>query len=288
MKKLLLTGASGFLGWNLCSIPQNDWKITGIVNSNTIKIKGVNIIKADLADKKTIDDLFSQIKPDGVLHTAASTVPNYCQEHPQEAYKINVTASELLAQKCAALNIPMVFTSTDLVFDGKKGKYRETDPVSPVNAYGEQKAIAEKKILGIYPNTTICRMPLMIGDPGPVATNYLQDFITNARQGNEQKLFTDEFRSVLGGKSAAHGLFLALNKLKGIFHLGGRERMSRYALGQLIVNIFKISGAKLISTNLKDIQFFAPRSPNVTLDSTKAYKAGFDPMPLNDELNFMR
>ena len=284
MKKLLLTGASGFLGWNLCQSFQEEWEITGTIHTKDINTQRGRIVRADLTNNHVIDSLFSEIQPDGVMHTAAISIPGYCQENPEATYKINVTACETLAAKCAERNIPFVFTSTDLVFDGKKGNYHESDPVNPVNKYGEQKAIAEEKILQIYPQATICRMPLMLGESGQVAASYLQSFLENVRQGNEQKLFTDELRSVLGGQSAAAGLFLALNKLKGIYHLGGRENISRFDLGLMLVRIFDINGAKLTPTRLESLQISTPRSPDVTLDSSKAYNAGFEPLRLEEEI----
>ena len=271
----------------MCTTPQNDWEITGIVNSHNIKLSGIKVVKADLTDKKTVDDLFAAIQPDGVIHTAAVAVPGYCQQHPEETHKINVSASIHLVQNCASRKIPFVFTSTDLVFDGNKGDYKETDPVSPVNKYGEQKAIAEEKIMDLYPEAAICRMPLMLGESGPVATSYLQSFLECVKQGSDQKLFIDEYRSVLGGKSAAQGLFLALNQLTGIYHLGGRDKISRYDLGLMLARIFNLPEANIIPTKLEGLQFSTPRSPNVTLDNSKAYEAGFDPKGLEEEIKLI-
>ena len=81
----------------------------------------------------------------------AASKPNYCQANPEDSFAINVTAAVDVARLCAARDIPMAFTSTDLVFDGTSSPYKEDDPVCPINVYGEQKAIAEQEIGKIHP-----------------------------------------------------------------------------------------------------------------------------------------
>ena len=137
------------------------------------------------------------------------------------------------------LSIPYVFTSTDLVFDGLNPPYKETDPVSPVNLYGEQKVMAERGILVRYPVAAICRMPLMFGVATPPATSFMQPFMQTLREGKELSLFTDEFRTPVSGKTAAQGLLLAL-AISGIIHLGGKERVSRYDFGRLLIEVLQL------------------------------------------------
>ena len=146
MKKLLVTGSSGFLGWNLCQLAKEKWQVYGTHFFHRIEIPGVKQLPVDLTDFQELQRLFKEIKPDAVIHTAAQSQPNYCQTHPQESRTINVTASWNLAGLCADYSIPCAFTSTDLVFDGLNAPYRETDPVSPLSLYGEQKVMAEEGI----------------------------------------------------------------------------------------------------------------------------------------------
>jgi len=143
MKKLLVTGASGFLGWNMCQLAQQEWEVYGTYFGQPLAIPGVTLLQADLRDFQHLKDLFQEIKPAAVIHTAAQSSPNYCQTHPTESYHINVTASSYIAGLSADRQIPCVFTSMDLVFDGRNPPYRETDPVSPISYYGEQKVKAE-------------------------------------------------------------------------------------------------------------------------------------------------
>ncbi len=284
MKKLLITGASGFLGWNLCQKAKQEWEVFATYFSHAVEITGVTLLKVDLRDFKTLKSLFAEIQPAAVIHTAAQSKPDFCQNYPEESYPINVTASLNIAGLCAEGGIPCAFTSTDLVFNGLNPPYRETDPVSPISYYGEQKVMAEQGILERYPKTAICRMPLMFGIAPPTASSFIQPFIKALREGQEQRLFTDEFRTPVSGSTAAGGLLLALEKIEGMLHLGGKERVSRYQFGCLLAQMLKLPQEKLKTCRQKDMPMAAPRSPDVSLDSSKAFALGYQPLSVRKEL----
>ncbi|MFM2064786.1 MAG: dTDP-4-dehydrorhamnose reductase [Cyanobacteriota bacterium] len=284
MKKLLITGASGFLGWHLCQIAKQKWEVYGTYATHFLEIPDVKILKVDLTDFQNLKSLFNDIKPDAVIHTAAQSQPNYCQLHPQLSYTINVTASCNIAGLCADNSLPLAFTSTDLVFDGLKSPYKETDEVSPVNIYGEQKAQAEAGILELYPQAAICRMPLMFGNETPTAKSFIQGFIQTLKDGKELSLFRDEFRTPVSANTAAKGLLLALEKVNGIIHLGGKERISRYDFGKILVEVMQLPSDKLKSCLQDDVKMAAPRPKDVSLDSEKAFSLGYQPLSVREEL----
>ena len=288
-KKLLITGVSGFLGWYLCQIAKQEYSVYGTYFSNYIEIPGVKTLSANLTQENQLQQIFKEIQPTAVIHTAALSQPNFCQTHPQESHKINVTASKNIAEFCADASIPCIFTSTDLVFDGKNASYKETDPANPVNLYGEQKVMAEEEMLRCYPITTICRMPLMFGNATPTATSFIQGFIKTLQQGKELNLFTDEFRTPVSGLTAAKGLLLVLDKqlkqqIHGRIHLGGKERISRYEFGKLMVEVFQLSDAKIKPGRQQDVKMAAPRPSDVSLDSSVAFDLGYTPLSVKEEL----
>ena len=288
MKKLLVTGASGFLGWNLCQLAQSEWEVYGVYGSQGLVIPGVNLFKADLRNFQDLKTLFAEIKPAAVIHTAAKSKPNYCQTHPEESYAVNVEASLNIAGLCADYQIPCAFTSTDLVFDGLNPPYQETDAVSPVCIYGEHKLQAEQGMLARYPKTAVCRMPLMFGMVPPTASTFIQPFLKAMRAGEELKLFTDEIRTAVSGTSAAKGLLLALAKVEGVIHLGGKESMSRYDFGQLMAQVWGLSKDNLKPCLQEDVPMAAPRSPNTSMDSSRAFALGYQPLSMREELEFLR
>lgn len=287
-KALLVTGASGFLGWNLCQLAKQEWNVYGTYFSKAVEIPGVNLAKVNLTDFQELKRLFEEIKPAGVIHTAAQSNPNFCQVHRDETYPINVTASWNIAGLCADYSIPCAFTSTDLVFNGLNPPYKETDPVSPINYYAEQKVLAEQGILERYPKTAVCRMPLMFGIAPPGATSFIQPFIKILREGKELSLFTDEFRTPASGKTAASGLLLALEKVEGIIHLGGKERASRYEFCRLMAEVLELPQEKLKTCLQKDVPMAAPRPSDVSLDSSKAFALGYQPLSIREELEALR
>ena len=288
MKRLLVTGASGFLGWHLCQLSKGEWTVYGTCCSKSVNSPGINTLKVDLTNFQELKQLFQDIKPDAVIHTAAQSNPNFCQMHPQETEAINVIASGNMAGLCADYEIPCVFTSTDLVFNGLHPPYRETEPVSPISYYGEQKVRAENLMLRCYPQTAICRMPLMFGQATPTATSFIQPFIERLKAENELKLFVDEFRTPVSGITAAKGLLLALTQVQGYLHLGGKERISRYDFGRLMVEVLQLPKTGLNYCKQADVNMAAPRPPDVSLDSSKAFALGYNPPSLREELEVLR
>ena len=215
MNKLLVTGSSGFLGYNLCGYAQENWQVYGTYYNHKLNSDKINYVKVHVTKIDELKTIFKQIKPDAVIHLAAASKPNYCQHNPEDSYKINVTASVNIAKLCADFNIPCVFTSTDLVFDGLNAPYKENDPVSPISYYGEQKIKAEQEMLAIYPKIVICRMPLMFGIPSHYAASFIDFFLKTLREGKKISLFTDEYRTPVSGLTAAKGLLLALENGEG-------------------------------------------------------------------------
>ena len=285
-KKLLVTGASGFLGWNLCQYAQTNWQVYGTYLSHEVKIPGATLCKTDLRDFATLDRLFKKIEPDAVIHLAAASKPNFCQTHREESYAINVGVAVNIARLAGEKNLPCVFTSTDLVFDGKNPWYQESDPVCPINYYGEQKAIAEQKMREIYPAIALCRMPLMFGAASPVSVSFIQGMVSNLQAGKEINLFTDEYRTPASARAASQGLLLAIEqRVQGVLHLGGKERISRYNLGLLLADILEMPTDLIKPTKQADVTMVAPRSPDTSLDSSRAFALGYQPLALRVELD---
>ncbi|MBE9178880.1 NAD(P)-dependent oxidoreductase [Oculatella sp. LEGE 06141] len=283
MKKLLITGASGFLGWHLCQLARSQWQVYGTCHAHSVDLPDTTLFPVDLTDFNALKALFQTLHPDAVIHAAALSQPNRCEVEPEASYLINVTASCNLAGLCADAQIPCVFTSTEMVFDGLNPPYRETDLVCPVNRYGEQKVAAETGMMERHPMMAICRMPLMFGAV-PHAQSFIQPFIQTLQAGRSLNLFVDEIRTPVSGESAAQGILLALEQVRGrIVHLGGRERLSRYQFGCLMVEVLGLP-TNLNPCHQADVKMAAPRPPDLSLDSSFAFGLGYQPGLVRDEL----
>jgi len=280
-KRLLITGASGFLGWNICKIASSEWQVYGICYTNNSRTSYPSVVM-NLTDYYGLKNIFNEIQPNAVIHAAAASDPNYCQIHPDETRKINVDASANIAGLCADADIPCVFTSSDLIFDGLNPPYSEKNEINPISVYGEQKSEAEKAMQRRYPETAICRMPLMFGYTEGSRRNFFFQMIQLLRERKSLRLFTDEYRTPVDAESAAEGLLFAVKNIKGIIHLGGKKRISRYEMGKMLVRLLNLDESMLIPVLQKDILMPAPRPHDVSLDSTNAYKMGYNPQDIED------
>jgi len=279
-EKLLITGASGLLGHALCLQAEQAYDVYGTCFQNEVMVPYVTPIKLDLADTKQIAQCFQKVQPQAVIHTAAFSKPNSCEQQPEKSRLINLQATVEIAQLCAASKIPLVFTSSDLVFNGKDAPYYEDDPVSPICVYGEHKAAAEEAVREIYSKATICRMPLMLGAAPGFESGFLAHMVRTLRNKERLILFTDEFRTAVDTESAASGLLMALKQPGVLLHLGGRRRLSRFSMGCLIADVLKADHALLKPMLAKDLPMPAPRSPDVSLSSERAYVLGYAPEDL--------
>ncbi|MEO1299404.1 MAG: sugar nucleotide-binding protein, partial [Cyanobacteria bacterium J06636_16] len=155
MRSLLVTGASGFLGWHASQLLAPTWQVHGTYHTHPIAISAGTVSHLALNDEAEVQVCWDQVNPSAVLHTAAVSKVNQCQQDPEGSYQVNVSGAVKLAERCAAVGIPFLFTSTDLIFDGTQAPYTETAAPNPINHYGQQKAAAESRILEVYPAATI-------------------------------------------------------------------------------------------------------------------------------------
>jgi dTDP-4-dehydrorhamnose reductase len=290
MAKLLITGASGFLGWTLCQVAQQQgWQVIGTRFSHPLSLPEIESHAIDLCNADAVSKLMDRVQPDAIIHTAAQTRAAICQQQPEQTYPINVRSPEILATLCAQAQIPLVFTSTDLVFDGTHAPYDETAPVSPINVYGAQKAEAEQRLFAAYSQAAIARMPLMFGAAPPHASSFIQSFLATLRAGKTLNLFTDEHRTPVSSRAAASGLLLALAQGQGqILNLGGKERLSRYDFGVQMAEVFEISLDLLHPCSQSSLNVGAPRAPDTSLNSSKAFALGYAPPSVREELEFLK
>ncbi len=286
MKKLLVTGISGFLGWHIAEHLQNDFELLGIYHTTKPKLKNTQLEQLDLTDSQAVTSFLKKHQPDAILHLAANSNPNDCEQNPHSKI-INVDVTEHLVTYSASQNIPFLFTSTDLVFDGKNAPYSPTDTPNPIMVYGKQKLEAEQKVLKIYPKAVIARMPLMYGLPKN-GLGFMNAWLRNLQAGKNIYCFTDEYRTATFGGDAAEGIFALLkNEASGIFHLGGKERMSRFAFAIEMATHFGLDKNLIIPSLQKDVNMPAKRPADVSLDSNKTFTLGFLPKKIADNLKIL-
>jgi len=286
-KRLLITGASGFLGWHLCRLAAAKWSVIGVARRNPVAADDATPLAGDLRDAGFVATLLETIQPGAVIHAAAESSSDACEKQGNATRRINVIAAENLARECGLRKLPFVFTSTDMVFDGTRPPYGEDDPTTPISAYGRQKAEAEACILACCPEALICRLPLLIGCSGVTGGSFSMRIVKALIAGNPLNLFVDEYRTPVDGESAAAGILTLLGQATGILHLGGRDRISRYRMGLWLADIMGCRNDTLRPVSINDTPTAARRAPDVSLNSQRAYKLGYDPTSLDLALRRM-
>ncbi len=161
--RLLLTGASGQLGgYVLREGRKQGASVVAWSGRRSGELFGCPLRPVDLTDSDAVVAAFREAWPDVVMHAAALAGVADCQREPEKAEQINTRASAHLAELADRARVRLVHVSTDMVFDGERGGYREDDPVAPLSVYGRTKAAAEQAVRA-YPRTAVARISLLFG-----------------------------------------------------------------------------------------------------------------------------
>ncbi len=218
-----ITGAGGLIGNYLVQAAPKfapQWRLHALTRD-----------QLDLLDFAAVRREFEKDRPQLVIHCAAISNVADAQKNPELAWRLNVEVTRLIAELAA--EIQFVFFSTDLVFDGRKGNYVETDAVNPIHVYGETKATAEEILLK-NPKHTIVRASINGGVSRAGNRGFNEQLRQTLLTKSKMKLFTDEFRCPIPAVETARAVWeLAGKNCAGIYHVAGAEKLSRWQIGQL-------------------------------------------------------
>ncbi|MFO0980431.1 MAG: SDR family oxidoreductase [Planctomycetota bacterium] len=269
-EKILITGATGFLGDHLArALAGRGRQILAAVRSPFPHARPWTVVHLDLRDPASLAAATAE-HPSLIVHAAAVATLAQCERDPAAALQVNALAAETLAARAHALGSAFVLISTDQVFDGERGQYRESDRPGPVNAYGRTKLEGEERVQRAHRRALIVRLPLMFG-PSATGDRGASDALhALVQRGAAPALFTDEFRSPVDVRDAARGIaVLVAQRRTGLLHLGGPERLSRFALGLLVARHFGFAAEIIRAARSAD--HAGPRRPrDVSLDSARA------------------
>ena len=269
MKRVWITGAGGLIGSHLVRTAASyapGWEILSLTRQ-----------ELELTDTAAVRARFESNPPSAVIHCAGLTRSPACQADPDLAHRLNVRLTERLVR--LASDIPFVFFSTDMVFDGRKGNYAETDAVHPISVYAQTKWEGEQLVLA-NPRHLILRTSLTAG-VSPSGDRGFNEELRNAwKSGRVTPLFTDEFRCPMAAVVTARAVWeLVVAGRSGLFHLVGAERLSRWQIGELLAARWAPHIKPLMqAASLKDYPG-APRSPDTSLDCAKVRGVLSFPLP---------
>ena len=223
-----------------------------------------NRANLDLTDHLEIQAAFKRSQPSLIIHCAAMSKSAACDANPYLAQQVNVESTRILCD--IAGEVPVWFISTDLVFDGKAGAYSETAEVNPLTFYGRTKVDAERHVLA-HPQNAVFRLSLNGGCSPTGDRGFNEEFRRSIERGVQMKLFVDEFRCPAAAATTADVLWRLAhfaNLPRGIFHLCGSERLSRFQIGKLLLGRWGMAPSILQPGTLRDHQG-PPRSPDTSM-----------------------
>jgi len=269
-KKLVwITGANGLIGnYLIKTAPQYaaDYEIRPVTRSDF-----------DLLDFAAVERAFRAEKPNAVIHCAAITVVSDAQKNPEQARRINVEITRHLA--ALAEEIPFVFFSTDLVFDGRRGDYFETDAPNPLHIYGETKLAAEQIVLK-NPRHLVVRTSINSGISASGNRAFNEQLHRSFQQaGQGMTLFTDEFRCPIPAIETARAVWeLTTKNCTGLYHVAGAEKLSRFQIGELLIKHWPDIKTQIKSGSAKEFPGL-PRALDTSLNISKAQRVLSIPLP---------
>ncbi len=283
--RILITGAGGLVGGRVAVALKDSFEVTGIVRTSSPPA-GIAAEMLDLTDSQALGRALDRLRPEGIVHCAALANPDRCEEDPDAARRLNVEVPRALAHESRERGLRLVAFSTDLVFDGSRAPYDETAPAQPVLLYGRTKLAGEEAVLEAAPEAIVVRIPLVAGrGHGPRGTA-TESIAWGLAAGRSLRLFTDQYRTPTDPDSIADAVARLLRGTqRGRLHLGGRERISRFELGQRVARLVETGPGRLVPTRAADETARVPRPADVSLDSSRAERElGWRPRDLDDAI----
>ncbi|MBU1936247.1 SDR family oxidoreductase [bacterium] len=260
--RILLTGATGFIGAHLGKALNVNHDILGIAGKNP-RSPGFPVRRANLTDQKTIHELFKEFPADIIIHSAALSRILECEAYPEKAEEINVTATKSLTEEAASRDAKLIFFSSDMVFSGQKGNYTEQDSPSPINTYGRTKLRAEQIVLNVNPQNLVIRLNSVVGASCGFGASFSERILSDVREQGKVQLFADQFRSPIHVRSVVSIVTqLITQNIVGVFHLGGAQRLSRTELGRALCKATGISEDAVAENSYRSHQHAALFPPD--------------------------
>jgi dTDP-4-dehydrorhamnose reductase len=292
--RIVITGSNGLLGQKLvklCLQRNCDFIATSKGENRNTDCPAGNYLSMDVTNKLEINQVFSSFYPTHVIHTAAITNVDYCEGHQEECHEVNVHATKLLFQATKQFEAHFQLLSTDFVFDGEKGNYKETDFVNPLSVYAKSKVEAENILLNDEcTNWSVARTIIVYGEGNNLSrSNIILWAIDTLKKGNEMTIVNDQYRMPTWADDLAWGcLEIARRNKTGIFNLSGPTLYSIYDLILEIANYLEVSTENIKAISSSTLSQAAKRPPRTGFDLTKSRRElDYNPLELRETLDLL-
>ncbi len=282
MQKVLITGSNGLLGQSLLNLllEEKD-KYTVFGFSRGINRSGREdfiYISIDITEEKLLKKEIKKIKPDFIINTAAMTNVDDCESHKEICDIINIDVVKWLIEISEEQKTHLIHISTDFIFDGKKGNYKETDIPNPLSYYGLSKLKSEELLLNSKIKYTILRTILVYGKVFDMSRSNIVLWVCKMlKEGKEITIVNDQFRTPTYVEDLAMACKISIDKKAlGIFNIASNKLLSVYEIALQIADVFNL--------NKKLIKPISTSTLNQT--AARPAKTGFDLSKTNKTLDF--
>jgi len=292
--KVLITGSNGLLGQKLVQLLSQQDQVQLIataVGENRLPNKvGYTYESMDITDPLAIQTVFDKHQPTHVIHTAAMTNVDQCEEDPAGCEILNIKAVDFLVQACKKHDAFLCHLSTDFIFDGEKGPYDELAKPNPISIYGESKLKAEEIVMQSGIRWSIARTVLVYGIVADMSrTNIILWVKKSLEDGKEIKVVTDQFRTPTLAEDLAMGCWLIIKQeAEGVFNISGKDFLTPYEMAIKTADFFHLDKSLIQQADSSTFTQKAKRPPRTGFDISKAQNLlGYEPHSFEEGIEVM-
>ena len=264
--KALVIGAPGQVGRALMRlIPTAGMDAIGTYRSRPVS----NMLPLDVTDHAAVRSVIGEQRPSVVFLTAALTAVDYCEDHQDEAWAINVHGPEVVARAADDVGAKTVFFSTEYVFDGTSGPYGEDDPISPQGVYARSKAEGEQAVLAATKNSLIARTTVVFGWD-PTSKNFAMQVWERLSAGERMRVPNDQVSNpTLADFLALATVIMAQEDVRGIVNVVGRDRVARSEFAVRLARALGLDEGLIDPISTAELNQIAPRPLDAGLRTEK-------------------
>jgi dTDP-4-dehydrorhamnose reductase len=295
MKKILVTGSNGLLGQKLTDrlVGDSDFELIATSkgeNRHSVKA-GFEYAEMDICDLENVLVVVKRFKPDAIIHTAAMTNVDHCEDHKEQAYLLNVTAIANLINACEKHDVQLIHLSTDFVFDGENGPYSEDAETCPVSYYGRTKVEAENLLKASSIKWAALRTIIVYGMVKDMSRTNIVLWAKGAlEKGNPINVVFDQWRMPTLAEDLADGCVLAVTKeAQGVYNICGKDFMSIVELVEKVADFWKLDKSLIRPISSDSLNQTAKRPKRTGFNLDKSIRdLGYNPHSFEEGLELMK